>query len=67
VTIPKSDLKVDASDGTILFDREAGRVVSSKITTRIKGDLTIVAGGMELESKLDLTLGTESELKPVKE
>lgn len=64
VSIPKSDLKVDSSDGTIFFDRELGRIVESKINTRIVGDMTIVIQGMELESKLDLKLGTESAIKP---
>ena len=44
----KSNLKIDSSDGTILFDREEGHVVSNKGRMRIKGDMTFSAGGMEL-------------------
>ncbi len=52
----KSDLKVDSSDGTLLFDREAGSVVERKGKTRITGDITFTANGQELPSQLDLTI-----------
>lgn len=54
--VNKSDLKIDSSEGTILFDREAGQTVESKSVTRIKGDLTLVLNDKELPSTLDLTL-----------
>lgn len=62
--VVKSDLKVDSGDGVILFDREAGHVVSSKATTRIKGPMTFEANGQELPGELDLTIATETELQP---
>jgi hypothetical protein len=60
VSVSKSDLKIESSDGTILFDREEGRIVRSKIKTRITGDMTLEAGGMELPTKLDLSIDTET-------
>ena len=56
VKVSKSNLKIESSDGTILFDREAGGPVESHSVTRITGDLTLVADDKELPTKLDLTL-----------
>lgn len=64
VSIPKSDLEIDSSDGTILFDREEGQIVESRSKTRITGDMTLVIMGNELPSKLDLTLNSQRILKP---
>ena len=67
VSVSQSDLKVDSSDGTVLFDRELGRVVESHNKTHITGDLTLQANGMDIPAKLDLTLDTETEMvKPSK-
>ena len=60
----KSDLKAESSGGTIYFDREAGHVVSSTDTIRIKGDLTLAGGGQEIPSTLDLNIETHVELQP---
>jgi hypothetical protein len=60
----KSELKPEASGGTILFDREAGHVVNSTEKIRIKGDITFSANGQELPSTLDLTIETNVELQP---
>ena len=60
----KSDLKPESSDGTILFDREGGHVVSSTDKVRIKGDITFSANGQELPSTLDLNIETHVELQP---
>jgi uncharacterized protein DUF6263 len=54
--VDKSNLEIDSSEGTILFDREAGRAVETTDVTRIKGDLTLNIMDMVLPSKLDLTL-----------
>ena len=54
--VTKSDLKVESSDGTILFDREAGTFVERSDKTRMKGDMSLSVGGMDLTAKLDLTL-----------
>lgn len=64
--ITKSDLKVDSSEGTLLFDREAGAVVESQESTRVKGDLTAMINGQELPSKLDLTLEKSTALEEPK-
>jgi hypothetical protein len=53
--VTKSDLKIESSDGTFLFDREQGQIVDSKEVTRIKGNLTLSANGQDLPSTLDLT------------
>ncbi len=60
----RSDLKIDSSEGTILFDRAQGRAVKSTGKTRIKGDMTFKAGGTELPSKLDLTFDTSTSTEP---
>jgi Family of unknown function (DUF6263) len=62
--IAKSDLKIESSDGTILFDREAGYVVDAKGKTQIKGSATFTINGMELPGELDLTLETTTQLQP---
>jgi hypothetical protein len=61
----KSDVRVDSSEETILFDREEGQVVSSQGKIRIKGDkMTFSAGGMELTGALDLTIESSTERVP---
>jgi hypothetical protein len=62
--VTKSDLTVDSGDGTILFDREAGRIVSSQNTIHIKGPMTFAAGGQEIPGSLDLTIAGDTELQP---
>jgi len=59
----KSDLKIESGDGFILFDREAGRVVVSKLKTQVKGSMTLQSGGQEIPGELDWTLDTECELQ----
>jgi Family of unknown function (DUF6263) len=56
VKVGKSDLKVESSDGTILFDRQKGMPVEGQGVTRITGEMSLLAGGQELPTKLDLTL-----------
>jgi Family of unknown function (DUF6263) len=62
--IAKSDLKIESSEGTTLFDREVGCVVDAKGKTRIKGSLTLSANGQELPGDIDLTLESHTELQP---
>ena len=62
--VTKSDLKVESSDGTILFDREAGCVVEAKGKIQVKGDLTMMIQGMELPGTLDLNMETDVQLQP---
>jgi hypothetical protein len=60
VKATKSDLKIDKSEGSFLFDREMGQKVEGSEVTRIKGDITLTAEGKELPSTLDLTLDVSS-------
>ncbi len=61
----KSEVKVESSDGTILFDREQGHIVSTQGKIRIKGDdMTFLVNGMEVPGKLDLTMESSSDLQP---
>ncbi len=62
--VTKSDLKIESTNGTILFDREAGCMVETKGKTQIKGSLTLSIQGQELPSELDLTLETDTRLQP---
>ena len=62
--VTKSDLKIESSSGTILFDREAGCVVDSKEKFQIKGNMTFSIQGMELPGELDLTTDNHVELLP---
>ena len=62
--VTKSDLKVVSSDGTMLFDREAGCVVESKGKTQIKGSMTFSVQGQELPGELDLTMENSVQLQP---
>jgi hypothetical protein len=64
--VDKSDLKVESSEGNILFDRQAGRVVESGAKTRIKGTMSITIMGKEFpDSGLDLTIETHHDTKPL--
>jgi hypothetical protein len=62
----KGDLKVEESTGTLLFDRENGRVFSATGKTRLKGDMmTFSFQNTELPGALDLTIDSNVELQPV--
>ncbi|MHB1559932.1 MAG: DUF6263 family protein, partial [Isosphaeraceae bacterium] len=39
--VTKSDLKVESSEGSLLFDREAGRIVESRDKVHLKGTMTL--------------------------
>ena len=62
--LTKSDLKVNSSEGTVLFDREAGRVVESRERLELKGNLTVSAQGQDQALRFDLTMRTEVQLQP---
>jgi hypothetical protein len=63
--VVKSNLKVESSEGTILFDREEGRLVSSDEKTRLKGDMmTFSVNGAEIAGGIDLTREVKKELQP---
>ena len=54
--VSASDLKVDSSDGKILFDNERGAIVQQSDKLHITGDMTFAVGGNDLPGKLDLTI-----------
>ena len=58
--ITDSDLKIQESGGTILFDRAAGMIVETKDKRQISGTLKCEVNGNELPGKLDLTFETSS-------
>jgi hypothetical protein len=58
--VTASDLKVNGSLGTLLFDRARGEVVERTDSVRIGGTVTISVNGMELPGTLDLALETTS-------
>lgn len=62
--VTKSDLKPTESSETILFDRAAGQVHSTKGKLRIQGDLDFTINGQALPGKLDLTLESETVRQP---
>jgi hypothetical protein len=61
VTLKNSELKVDSSEGAILFDREQGRFVSRESKVHISGSLALVAGTNDLPATLDLKIEGRSE------
>jgi Family of unknown function (DUF6263) len=62
--VAKSNLKVDSSDQTILFDREEGQVVQSKGKIRIKGDMTFSGAGMDSPGQIEMIIETNRQLQP---
>jgi len=63
LTLKDAKLKIAASQGFILFDRKVGQIVKSSQKTRIAGGITFEANGMELPSKLDLTINSVTNVK----
>jgi hypothetical protein len=64
VKVVKSDLKVESSEGAILFDREEGHVVSSSDRIRIKGNMTYSGGGVDQAAPFDLNVDANTQLQP---
>jgi hypothetical protein len=61
--VTKSSLKVESSEGTILFDREAGCVVEARERTKLKGNMTFSGGGTDTASPIELTLQSNTQLQ----
>jgi hypothetical protein len=59
----QSNLKVESSKGTILFDNEKGQTVENTSLTRVAGDMTFSINGMDFPGKLDLTMDSNSVLQ----
>jgi hypothetical protein len=64
VKVVKSDLKVESSDGLILFGRENGHVVSSNDKVRFKGEMTYLGAGVEQSGAFDLNFDANMQLQP---
>lgn len=58
--VSQSNLKVESSKGTILFDNDTGQVVENTSSTRIAGDMTFNVNGMDFPGKLDLTIDSHN-------
>ena len=58
--VTKNDLKIESSEGTLLFDREQGRVVDSSEKQHIVGSITLEVMGQQLDAGLDLTIEEHS-------
>lgn len=54
----KSELKVESSDGQMLFDREGGATIERNEVSRIKGTIDFKINEQEIPGKLDLTYET---------
>ena len=61
-----SDLKVNSAEGTILFDREAGRGVSESEDVNVTGTMTLQVQGMDLDAEIDLTITSKETTKAAK-
>jgi hypothetical protein len=59
----KSDLKVESSEGTILFDREAGCLVESRVRFKVKGNITFSGEGSDTSGPIDLTVQSSTQLQ----
>lgn len=64
--VTKSNLKVASSEGTLLFDREAGAAVDRREKNRFTGDMTMSIMGNELPATLDLTIDATTTSEKVK-
>lgn len=51
--ITKGNIRAEKATGTYLFDAEAGRLVSRAFNMRMKGTMSISAGGQDLEMELE--------------
>ena len=58
--VTESDLKVDDSEGTLWYDRQAKQFVESREQVHITGTLTVEANGMKFPGELDLTMEFKS-------
>ncbi len=61
--VVKSDLKIQSSDGMILFDREEGYVVSASQKIQFKGNMTFSGAGVDQTGQFDLNFDTNMQLQ----
>ena len=64
VKVVKSELRVESSEGSMLFDRENGHVISASDKIRIKGEMTYSGAGVEQSGPFDLTFDTSTQIQP---
>jgi Family of unknown function (DUF6263) len=62
--VVKSDLKIQSSEGTILFDREEGHVASASQKIQFKGNMTFSGAGVDQTGEFDLNFDTNTQLQP---
>jgi hypothetical protein len=62
--VVKSDLKIQSSDGTILFDREEGHVASASQKIQFKGNTTFSGAGVDQTGEFDLNFDINTQLQP---
>ena len=62
--VDKSNLKVDSSEGTILFNRDEGLLVSATEKIRMKGNMTYLGGGGTQGGGFDLAYDSNTQLEP---
>jgi hypothetical protein len=62
--VTKSDLKIESSEGTILFDHDEGHVVSASEKVRIKGNMTFTGAGLDQSGGFDLNFDANTQLQP---
>lgn len=63
--VTKSELKVDESKNTILFDLAAGREIESSSMIRVSGKIGLSVNNMDLDGDLDLTMSS-NEVEEIK-
>ena len=61
--VTKSDLKVESSEGTILFDREAGCLVESRDRIKVKGNMTFSGEGTDTSVPIEVTVQSSTQLQ----
>jgi hypothetical protein len=61
--VTKSDLKVESSEGTILFDREAGLLVEAREQTQVKGSMTFSGGGTDTSGQMQMRFQNNTQLQ----
>ncbi|MGP0062816.1 MAG: DUF6263 family protein [Isosphaeraceae bacterium] len=59
----KGALKVESSEGTIFFDREAGCLVESRERTKVKGNMTFSGEGTDTSTPVEFTLQSSTQLQ----
>jgi Family of unknown function (DUF6263) len=61
--VVKSDLKIQSSEGTILFDREEGHLASTSQKIQFKGNMTFSGAGVDQTGEFDLNFDTNMQLQ----